>query len=254
MPIRNRDDATPKSRTASNGSFDASSRLIDRPSSEPCLERSWTSSAKLVSSAWLTRATERGYPATGRSPNGSQVLVASRSCTSPSPRSDTNTDTDRVRKSEVVAAAKLIRDDPRRGHAGDAAALQQRSPPASSIGIHPAFRPTSGSGATLTLRRMVVERDLKPRRQPWFSRSPTSTGDTRTSATFSTHSTTPSTSSPSPSSSSPNTRKLFEHAEQQIHRLHRPRGSQAVRPNPVQPANVRLLPLAQGLAQVRGQD
>ncbi len=71
------------------------------------------------------------------------------------PRSDTNTDTDRVRKSEVVAVAKRVRDE-----LGEDMLLLFSNGSANQLHwIHPQF----GSAATPTLRRIVVERGIKQR-------------------------------------------------------------------------------------------
>ncbi len=71
------------------------------------------------------------------------------------PRSDTNTDTDRVRKSEVVAVAKRVRDN-----LGEDMLLLFSNGSANQLHwIHPQF----GSVATPTLRRIVVERGIKQR-------------------------------------------------------------------------------------------
>ena len=66
-----------------------------------------------------------------------------------------DTATERVRKSEVAAVAKLVRDV----LAEDMLLLFSNSSGSQLHLIHPQF----GSGATPTLRRMVIERDL-PRR------------------------------------------------------------------------------------------
>ena len=71
------------------------------------------------------------------------------------PRLDTNTDTDRVRKSEVVAVAKRVRDE-----LGEDMLLLFSNGSANQLHwIHPQF----GSAATPTLRRIVVERGIKQR-------------------------------------------------------------------------------------------
>ena len=139
----------PKSRTASGGSSPPSGK-IDRTSSADYLRRCWTSSARLAGSAWLRRASVQASncrPSAERiaSLGAVQVLYVALA----------DTDTERVRKSEVAAVAKLVRDE-----LGEDMLLLFSNRSTSQLHlIHPRF----DGNATPTLRRMVVDRDV-PRR------------------------------------------------------------------------------------------
>ena len=151
MPIRNRDDAT---EVEDRIELFFGADVIDRPSILRALFEEVLDFRREAGQLDLSGAHGAAGiqlpPVAERiaSVGGVQVLYVALS----------DTDTERVRKSEVVAVAKLIRETLDEGMLEMLLLFSNKS--SSQLHwIHPQF----GSGATPTLRRMVVERDL-PRR------------------------------------------------------------------------------------------